>query len=268
MTFIDIDNLTEEMTVHALDKTRFLAFCKTPSLDYFDMDIDSLLKDIPIERQWIDTKLFQAFAPRDQRLFVTESHMSYKFDGAPSSELVRPCHLKLLDYVNNLMHVNGWMPSNKSYTSILVNYYQNGKDHIGFHCDKSVDPEVPVVSMTYYTNLDKLPRIFAVRPDKSRVAGEVKVSVPHETMMVMGGHDFHRHYYHALLKEEKKNCDGCPDCIGLKKNSHLPSHYSHRISFTMRRLIHDDKPIISAKKRVHDDDQVETDHKKKKNVVE
>lgn len=81
--------------------------------------------------------------PRFQRLF---GEASYSFSGVtvPGEPLEHPILIGLMDYVNSLE------PGAK-YNGMLVNFYMDGKDHIGPHADDEGDlvKGAPIYSFSF-----------------------------------------------------------------------------------------------------------------------
>lgn len=99
-----------------------------------------------------------------------------------------------------LQRIKKWVEkaSVAQYDQILVNWYEGGKDYIGFHSDdeRQLVPGTPIYSFTYCE--DKGVRDFVIK-NKKTTDTELTLKMPHNSMLVMGG-ETQTYYKHGVPK--------------------------------------------------------------------
>lgn len=132
---------------------------------------------------------------------------SYKFSGIdhPALPIENPFMKSLLDFVR--------FHSGEKYNQILVNWYADGSDTIGFHSDdeKSMVKNSPIYSFSFGQGRD-----FVIKSIK----GEEKYTLflENNSLVIMGG-EMQSHYKHSVPKRALSKCPG------------------RRINFTLRLFI-------------------------------
>lgn len=83
-----------------------------------------------------------------------------------------------------------------SFNSLLLNYYRDGKDSIGFHADDEpelgANPVVPSISLGAV-------REFILRHKKGKAKGQLKLLLAHGSLLLMGG-TCQRFWVHSVPK--------------------------------------------------------------------
>ncbi|CAD7951098.1 unnamed protein product [Amoebophrya sp. A120] len=152
----------------------------------------------PIREEGTSNKAVPVDQHQDQTNFV-ENHLK-----------------KVLDFFNEKLQPVK-RDKQKDWNAILINWYTDGQDYIGFHADreKSIDHSLPILTLSYGAE-----RKFQVQTKVSKVKKENKPVmlfdevIPENSLVIMGG-DFQTELKHSVPK--MKNVDG------------------KRMSFTIRR---------------------------------
>lgn len=86
------------------------------------------------------------------------------------------------------------------FNSLLLNYYRNGKDSIGWHSDdeRELVPNPIVASLTLGAS-----RNFELKHKDGAKAGRLTLPLTHGSLLVMGG-TIQQHWLHAVLKTEEE----------------------------------------------------------------
>jgi alkylated DNA repair dioxygenase AlkB len=111
-------------------------------------------------------------------------------------------------YSNNLLESRPWTPLlleirakveqylGYDFNSVLVNWYRNGDDYVGWHADD--EPELReqafIASLSFGAE-----RLFAYRAKKHQVAGQISVS---NGMLLIMSASFQQHWLHSVPKDE------------------------------------------------------------------
>ncbi len=118
---------------------------------------------------------------------------SYRFSGLEHAALPLPASVqRYLDYANTLPQYGG------QFNMALLNWYQDGRHHIGYHADdesqmrKSPSGETHVFSLSFGQQ-----RPLSLKPKKE--GRELKVEMANNSVVVMGGLCQKTHK-HAVLK--------------------------------------------------------------------
>ena len=87
------------------------------------------------------------------------------------------------------------------YNQLLVNWYENGSDYIGFHKDdeKEIKDNSNIFSLTLSDKNGE--RRFVIKDNNKKKIDEVKLT--NRVYVVMGGH-FQKELYHGVPKTEKE----------------------------------------------------------------
>ncbi len=121
----------------------------------------------------------------------------YKFD-INSMPLFR----NILDFVRN--------DSDKPYNELLINWYEDGNDYIGYHNDKgNFIPGSSIYSFTYGQERD-----FYIRPIRESVRKRMNIvsvnpdyhlalTMPNNSLIIMGGY-MQKYYEHSVPKRTSK----------------------------------------------------------------
>jgi alkylated DNA repair dioxygenase AlkB len=85
------------------------------------------------------------------------------------------------------------------FNSLLLNYYRNGKDSIGWHSDdeRELVPNPIVASLTLGAS-----RNFELKHKKGAKIGRLTLPLTHGSLLVMG-ETIQQHWLHAVLKTEE-----------------------------------------------------------------
>jgi alkylated DNA repair dioxygenase AlkB len=122
----------------------------------------------------------------------------YRFSGLEHAALPVPAQVqRYLDYANSLPQYGS---PGGSFNMALLNWYQDGRHHIGYHADDESQmlAGTPVFSLSFGQQ-----RPLSLKP-KNNVEGEqLKVEMPDNSVLVMGGRCQKTHK-HAVPKVEGK----------------------------------------------------------------
>jgi alkylated DNA repair dioxygenase AlkB len=93
--------------------------------------------------------------------------------------------------------------SEQNYQQLLVNWYEDGTDYIGYHNDKGrFVPNSSIYSFSYGEERDfyvrTIPKISCVNPNF-----KLQLKMPHNSMLVMGG-NMQNFYQHSVPKRTSK----------------------------------------------------------------
>lgn len=126
----------------------------------------------------------------------------YRFSGLEHAALPLPPALqRYLDYANALPQ---YRTQGGSFNMALVNWYQDGRHHIGYHADdesqmlKSGGGETHVFSLSFGQ-----PRTFSLKPKKDTQGRALKLEMANNSVLVMGGL-CQRTHKHAVPKVDGK----------------------------------------------------------------
>ncbi len=114
-------------------------------------------------------------------------------------------------YSNNLLHTRDWTPRlfeirhkveqtlATSFNAVLVNYYRNGLDSVGWHADDEIElgPQPVIASLSLGH-----PRHFYYRDKHTRQ--EHKLLLESGSLLFMHP-SFQHHYQHAVLQDDQVN---------------------------------------------------------------
>jgi alkylated DNA repair dioxygenase AlkB len=164
-------------------------------VDSFQLPDQLKLNRVEFEQLWTlhpaelgQVKLFNKpqATPRWQQAYGQPYHFSgMQHDALPVPPLVQ----RYMDYANSLGEYVG-DEKQGSFNMALLNWYQDGAHHIGYHADdesemrKSRDGETMVFSLSFGQQ-----RPLALKPKSSAAADNValKVEQPNNSALVMGG---------------------------------------------------------------------------------
>jgi len=111
----------------------------------------------------------------------------YRFSGMNHEALpVPPPVQRYLDYANSLPQYQ--MGNGVQFNMALLNWYQDGRHHIGYHSDdesqmiKSAQGETVVFSLSFGQQ-----RPLSLKPKKDTEGKELKVEMANNSVLVMGG---------------------------------------------------------------------------------
>ncbi len=114
-------------------------------------------------------------------------------------------------YSGTTLHALPWMPtllaiknrveelSGAAYNSVLVNYYRDERDSMGFHADD--EPELGPLPTIASVSLGE-PRTFVLRHRRRKDVANVKLELPSGSLLVMRGAT-QANWKHAILKRSK-----------------------------------------------------------------
>jgi len=147
--------------------------------------------------------------------------IAYQFSGMLHKALPIPPEIQIyLDYANTLVEYLGMFKGAK-FNMALVNWYENGNHFIGAHSDsekqivKNASGEVLVFSLSFGQK-----RELTLKPKKDVEGKELKIPMPNNSVVVMGGL-CQRTHKHAVLK------------VGGQKGKNL----GRRINVTLRMFV-------------------------------
>jgi alkylated DNA repair dioxygenase AlkB len=85
------------------------------------------------------------------------------------------------------------------FNSVLLNYYRDGRDSMGFHADdeRELGPEPAIASLSFGTS-----RVFTLK--HKRLPKTLKLSLGHQNLLLMAG-TLQQHWQHGIAKE-RHNC--------------------------------------------------------------
>ena len=130
--------------------------------------------------------------PREQQVYGVSQ---YTYSGTTfDTKEVPPIIQRYVDWANN-NHRQGKSP----YNMVLINWYHDGKDNIGWHADneKEIIPGTDVMTISFGQS-----RMFKVKHNTDK---EITRNIPtqHNGYIIMGG-DFQKEFKHSIPKTTKK----------------------------------------------------------------
>ena len=130
--------------------------------------------------------------PREQQVYGLSQ---YTYSGTTfDTKEVPPIIQRYIDWANNY-HQHG----NSTYNMVLINWYHNGNDNIGWHTDneKEIIPGTDVMTISFGQS-----RMFKVKHNTDK---ELARNFPtqHNGYIIMGG-DFQNEFKHSIPKTTKK----------------------------------------------------------------
>lgn len=128
--------------------------------------------------------------PREQQVYGISN---YRYSGVTFDTKEMSSFLDTyLEWAN--MHDGG----EHKYNMVLVNWYHNGKDNIGWHKDneKEIKPGTNVMTISFGET-----RLFKIKHDTK----DIKQDIPtvHNSFVIMGG-DFQKEFKHSIPKTSDK----------------------------------------------------------------
>lgn len=116
----------------------------------------------------------------------------YKYSGILNPAAPMP---DIIKEISNKVNLAGYKNN-----AVLCNYYRDGNDSIGWHCDDEKEmPEGHCISSVSLGDT----RTFRIKP-KEKQAAYFSFQLKHGDLFIMGGR-FQEHYLHHIAKEENKD---------------------------------------------------------------
>lgn len=187
IVFVDSDN-ERETTELPEGKSWIKQFSLPDDIKCSPKTFDELLSLKPADRGKVIVYGKEFDVPRWQKSFGRDYYFSGVNHKADSIE--HPYLKKLLNYVNE--------HSGKVYQGMLINWYMNGEEYIGFHSD---DESQLVRGSDIYSFSFGETRDFVIKSKRNK---EFKLSLPLEnnTIIIMGG-EIQKYYLHGVPKRLK-----------------------------------------------------------------
>ena len=143
--------------------------------------------------------------PREQQVFGI-SEYTYSGTTFQTIEEMPPFISFCLSWANNMdkeqVNETNGCTENPEYNMVLVNWYFNGKDNIGWHKDdeKEIIPGTDVMTITFGEK-----RKFKIKHDTQDICRDYPTI--HNGYIVMGG-DFQKEFKHSIPKTTNKGIQG------------------------------------------------------------
>lgn len=155
------------------------------------------LKNIDWEqKEYTDRKTGEKFKqPRLTAWFADNSDMEYSYSGV--TQKVQVWTPALLDLKSKIESI-----ADATYNSVLLNYYRDGKDSVGYHADdeKELGINANIASLSLGS-----PREFLLKQyktsDKSKPQGFEGYELTHGSLLIMSGTTQH-YWKHSVPKDE------------------------------------------------------------------
>jgi len=118
--------------------------------------------------------------------------------------------------------------SKESFDGILMNYYRNGADTIGWHSDREIEPDTTIATVSLGVE-----RKFLVKHMKNQKSQQIELSLKHGSLLLMKG-TMQKFYLHTVPKDQnlcvihRSNSYHSCDCFETKRISLTFRHYHKR----------------------------------------
>ena len=178
----------------SLTPKTFIVFKQEDTIDDLtEDDIKDLFKDRPLTQDTINV-FGPKIIPRFQKFYSLDGS-TYKYSGKtliPQTENIPNLVLKCLNYAKT-----NYPPETK-WNGALVNWYMDGKQHIGWHSDdeRDLDPESPILSFSFGTT-----RKFQLK-HKTDPTNSHTFQLKNNSLIVMGG-DCQKEFKHRVPPNKK-----------------------------------------------------------------
>lgn len=159
---------------------------KLPVSHMFDeTEFEALWQLRPTEANYISLFGREIATPRRFQAYGIPYRFSGKLHKAlPIPEMLQP----LIKYANSFDYFKTWPEDQQSFNGVLVNWYQDGNDYIGFHADDEKDlNKSPNGTSVVFSISFGATRLFHLKPKNKSMDYEMKCTLENGSVVVMGG---------------------------------------------------------------------------------
>lgn len=190
-SLFDVSQDGERLILDDAELIYFRSFYDTATADQL---FESIHRDTPWRHEYIQVAGLQRLQPR-LSAWYGDPEATYSYSGLSLQPLE---WTPTLAQIKHDISVRAQVHVHSTFNSVLLNYYRDQHDSMGWHSDDEPElgPQPVIASLTL-----GCPRIFELK-HKSRAKLRYQIPLEHGSVLIMAG-ETQRHWLHAIAKEQQ-----------------------------------------------------------------